>query len=165
VAWKARGLHIQARREFAGLGAFAAFTEGLAVEADKVFYTGLGPVAENIKKHAVAVVGDESKLKPLAPSTIADKEAKGYQFPDAPLIATGEMRASISAFYFPGVPQAMVGSPDVKLLWHHLGARTGRNHASTLPSRPVLDFAVRESEAENIIMMEQAAGQALGILI
>lgn len=162
-------------RVFLGLEVFAHFTERLAATVDFAFYSGLGPVAENIQKHAKAVVGDSLKLKPLAPSTIAEKAKKGYSFPEAPLYASGEMKESIEASFYPGVPLAMVGSADPKLLWHHLGGmhrlnarghkiKRARASVTNLPARPVLDIAVVESEKENLAIMEVVTAKALGFI-
>lgn len=148
-------------RFFPGLPEFATFTAAIAVVSDKLFFAGLGVVAKNIHGHAVKVIGDQDKLQPLAESTVESKSAKGYIFPDAPLIATGAMQQSLE--WFAVGPAAGVGSEDPKLLWHHLGGMTGRNHATTLPARPVLDVAFHETEAENIALMEVAAAKAVGI--
>lgn len=150
-----------ANRAFLNLGSFATFTRRVALVSDVEFHAGLGLVAGNIKRSARLVVGDQQKLKPLADSTVESKDREGYPFPDAPLYASGDMQRSIEDFH--AGPIAGVGSESPKLLWHHLGGMTGRNHASLLPPRPVLDVAVIETEPENLLIMEAAAKKAVGI--
>lgn len=106
-------------------------------------------VAENTLRHARAIFGDEEKLEPLQPATIVAKEARGAEYPDAPLVDTGALRDSLRAEV--AGPLAAVGSDDPKMLFHELGTERG------LPSRPVLQLAVIEAAEENLVIVRATA--------
>jgi hypothetical protein len=75
---------------------------------------------------------------PLAASTIADKEAKGFAVP-SPLKRTGEMAASYrSEVNLPELAM-VIGSPDPKALFQEMGTSRG------IPPRPVSELALKNS--------------------
>ena len=77
-------------------------------------------------------MGPFSVWAPLAPSTVAEKRAKGYasEGNDNPLLRTGEMRDSIE--HESSFRQFGVGSKDEILVYQELGTDRG------IPPRPVL---------------------------
>jgi phage gpG-like protein len=82
------------------------------------------------------------RWRQLAPSTLARKAA------NTPLLETGEMRDSISHWSSPTM--AVVGSTDLKAVWHELGTRS-------IPPRPFLSEALRRNEK----LVVRAVGQTI----
>lgn len=76
---------------------------------------------------------------PLAPETVAEKVRKGY-FAPAPLLKTGEMRASIE-YTLTSDHTAEVGSNDQVAVWQELGT-------SKIPPRSFLAGAAKKMEPQ-----------------
>ena len=102
----------------------------LEIGLDKV-----GMLAESI---AAEIPGHyQPGWAPLAASTIADKEAKGFPVP-SPLKRTGEMAASYKKEVDPFNLELMIGSPDLKALWQEVGT-------VHIQPRPVCEPALKNS--------------------
>ena len=104
---------------------------GITLEAARI----TAPVlAESIR----TTIGDLNELAPLADSTIAQKAQMGYDQPEAPLIATGELRDSVT---FAAVgSMATAGSDEMKAKWHEYGSSIGR-----YPPRPAFRIGLNKA--------------------
>jgi hypothetical protein len=103
----------------------------LAIGLEKV-----GQLAESI---AAELPGHyQPGWAPLAESTIADKEAKGYPVP-SPLKRTGEMAGSYRKEVDPIGLELVIGSPEKTALWQEMGTSRG------IPPRPVCEPALKRS--------------------
>ena len=143
------------------LAQFARHVATLAKNHQNEINAGLAAVAQNTHRHAHRIFGDDEKLQELAASTVADKSAKGYDHPEDPLVATGEMRDTLQWGQIG--PVSAVGSEDEKMVWHHTGGQTGRDHDTVLPPRPVLTIAVREAEEENTLILSEFVARSIGL--
>jgi hypothetical protein len=118
-----------------------------AVAKFKQFEINMGLASEAILIEIAVLIGDEAKSRigeyqtgwaPLAASTVARKGN------DRPLLDTGELKASISAYVKMHGPQhgsAYIGTPLEKGLWHELGT-------SKIPPRPWLLPAALEARKD-----------------
>jgi hypothetical protein len=110
--------------------------------------------AVKVEKRVRAMVGKEHDEWPaLAPSTLADKQAKGYRTP-APLLREGTFRDSIEHVVDARGHEAAVGTNDVRGPWFEFGT-------SKMPPRPVLVPAAIASEDKIRRMVGTAATAAL----
>lgn len=122
-------------KEFRSLADFASHLTRLAAVAPTVTNHMVEQAAEKVEKvakseiaHYQPAVGPFPKWEDLTPETEFDKIRKGFPV-DAPLLRTGEMRASIS--HKTSGNEAVVGSTDEKMVWHEQGT-------VHIPPRPVL---------------------------
>jgi HK97 gp10 family phage protein len=125
--------------EFNSLGSLALHFLALEVAELKSLHDGLEKCAVRIEKTAKEEIGHyQSGIGPfaawtdLAESTESEKARKGYPA-DAPLLATGEMRDSIS-HEMRGL-EAIIGSKDPKMVYHEFGT-------PKMPARPVVGPAL-----------------------
>jgi len=130
-------------KEFKSFGAFANHLRGLSNEMPAVTAFVAECIGEHVEKRAKDSIGHYQSAgggfpawSPLRPSTEARKAALGYPA-DAPLLATGEMRDSISHTVVRRMLGAsvVVGSSDQKMVYHEFGT-------SKMPPRPVLGPAM-----------------------
>jgi HK97 gp10 family phage protein len=129
-------------KQYSSFGAFARHLEKLAVTAPEVTHLMVKAGTEEIKDVAQGEIGfyqtdiaPYPDWAPLADSTEAEKARLGYE-PDAPLLRTGDMRASIKSEAEGN--EAVVGSNDEKLKYHEFGT-------DKMPPRPVLGPAAHYS--------------------
>jgi HK97 gp10 family phage protein len=87
----------------------------------------------------------------LKPSTIADKERKGYAVPD-PLLRTGQLRDSIDSLV-EGLTMSL-GSHDKRARWFEEGT-------SKMPPRPFIAPAIRMTEQVAAEMFQKAIANLL----
>lgn len=120
---------------FTGFGAFARHLIVLAAEAELVTYHATDTAGAIILKDAKArigyyqaAVGPYPAWAPLAASTEAAKARMGAP-PNAPLLATGEMYASMDKT-MESIDKTVIGATDEKMIYHELGT-------SKMPARPV----------------------------
>ncbi|PAY05443.1 hypothetical protein CK489_29100 [Bradyrhizobium sp. UFLA03-84] len=117
----------------------------------------LGPViirkaCQMVQRRAKAAIGRGHEMwPPLAPSTIADKAAKGFPTPK-PLLRTGELRDSIE--YVVHGNEGAVGSNLEVAVWQELGT-------SKIPPRSFLVSSASEVEPR---IHRMAAAATLSIL-
>lgn len=145
-------------RFFDGLGEFAEFLERRAIEHVELVELTAALSAEIMLKKARAIFGDATKLAELAPSTQAERLAKGYSA-NEPLLRTGELlRDSVESGH-EGMLSG-IGSKEQVMFYHELGykARDG----SAVPPRPVLKEAGEESVPEIVELVKQTIGMTLG---
>jgi HK97 gp10 family phage protein len=103
----------------------------------------------SVAVEAKAYIGHEMPLwPPLAESTIRDKEQAGFPTP-APLLRTGEMRASIEFEVDAGTLTGAVGSHDMVALYQEIGT-------SKIPPRPFLKTAMLASQPQAEIFFGRA---------
>lgn len=102
----------------------------LEIGLDKV-----GTLAETLAAHYPGEY--QEGWKPLAPSTLKDKEAKGFPVP-SPLKRTGGMAASYKKELHPAELAVVVGSADKIALYQEMGT-------SRIPPRPVAALAMQHS--------------------
>lgn len=125
----------------------------LAATADVKLEAVAAAVGANTHEHIRAVFGDQQRLQVLQPDTISQKEQAGYAQPEAPLIATGELRESVRVEVVP-VPgigvRANIGTEDEKMFWHEFGT-------ARVPARPVFAIGSAEATAENVAIVEEGA--------
>jgi hypothetical protein len=118
------------------LDEFADMLDNSARRAEPDFKIDLIKFGEIVATKAKEMIGQEhAGWPPLAPSTIADKEHKGFAVP-APLLRTGEMRDSIIAVV--EMLTLAVGSTDKVAAYQELGT-------SRIPPRPFLSTAMIDS--------------------
>lgn len=107
----------------------------------------LEQAAQIIETEAKAMIGHyQDGWAPLAESTERQKAQKGYP-PNAPLLATGEMRDSIE--HNVNGLTAFIGTNDDKMKYHEFGT-------SKMPPRPVYLMAFEHKKNEVI----DAVGQS-----
>lgn len=123
-------------KQFNSLGAFAAHLTRLAAEGPAVTYHVTDTAGAIIEKDAKArigyyqsAIGPFPAWAPLAESTEAAKARMGAP-PNAPLLATGEMYASID-HSMEAIDRTVIGSRDEKMVYHEYGT-------ARIPPRPVL---------------------------
>jgi phage gpG-like protein len=149
-------------RTFSGLASFARFMGRASLTHNTIMEAAVGVAAENVRLRVHATFGDERKLAPLTPTTLFEKQQKGYPYPEAPLIATGHLRDTIRIEH--AGPVAAVGSTDMRMLYHELGVvGAGRGHTVSIPPRPVFAIATAESQPETEAIMMAALGGNLGV--
>ena len=108
-------------------------------------------IAESIR----TTIGDLNELTPLADSTIARKASAGYDQPEAPLIATGELRDSVT---FAAVGNmATAGSDEMKAKWHEYGSSVGR-----YPPRPAFRIGLNKALPFTRLIAKGVVGAFLG---
>lgn len=109
-------------------------------------------VAENTHSHIYSVFGDQQRLQVLQPDTVTQKEKAGYEQPDAPLIATGELRDSVRHTVEPRPFGAVaeIGTEDEKMFWHEFGT-------ARVPARPVFAVGSAAASAENLAIVDEGA--------
>ncbi|MGE4824348.1 hypothetical protein [Yersinia enterocolitica] len=124
---------------FNSLADFALHFAVIHSEQERAIADGLETVALKIETTAKAELGQyQSSVGPfpgwdnLADSTEQQKVANGYPL-DAPLLASGEMRDSIT--HEVSGMEAVIGSTDQKMVFHEFGT-------AKMPPRPVLGTAV-----------------------
>jgi hypothetical protein len=101
-----------------------------------------------VARRARRSIGQEHELWPdLAPSTIDDKQRRGFKTP-APLLRTGELRNSIE--YTVKGNEGAVGSDLDIALWQEMGT-------SRMPARSFL----RSSLLASVAQIERMAGRAI----
>lgn len=99
---------------------------------------GLEKVGELAESLAAHYPGDyQPGWAPLAASTLADKEAKGFPVP-SPLKRTGDMAASYKKEVDPFTLEMVIGSPELKAFWQEMGT-------VHIPPRPVCEPALKNS--------------------
>jgi phage gpG-like protein len=144
-------------KSFSSLGAFALHLVEAEVAIAEELHHGLERIAKLIEKTAKAEIGHYQEATgpfpgwpSLADSTEDRKAAMGYPA-DAPLLASGEMQESIS-HQVEGF-EALIGSPDEKLVFHEFGT-------SKMDARPVLGPAAFTNKAaiEKLIGAAVVAG-------
>jgi len=125
--------------DFKDLGSLALHIAGQEAALLASLRAGLEKCAKKVEQTAKAEIGHyQSGIGPfpawadLADSTEQQKAAMGYPA-DAPLLATGEMRGSIT--HTTGVLEAVIGSTDPKMVYHEFGT-------PRMPARPVMGPAV-----------------------
>jgi hypothetical protein len=94
---------------------------------------------------------------PLAPSTLADKGAKGYAPPDNPLLRAGDLRDSIEhtvSALLAQSSEADVGSNSDVAVWQELGT-------TKMPARSFLGGALVRKEAEVVTLLGQSVYRVL----
>lgn len=136
-------------KEFKSFGAFANHLRLMAIETPMVtaeIAERAGKVVEKRAKdeigHYQTSAGEFPAWAPLTSGTEARKAALGFPA-DAPLLASGEMRDSISHAVIKLMTGArvIVGSNDEKLIFHEFGT-------SKMPPRPVLGPALFNSHED-----------------
>jgi hypothetical protein len=80
-------------RRFSSLSALSAQLDRLAVDSSAKIAVGMASIAHGTRLSIQKVFGDEELLEALTESTVAQKTQMGYSDPEAPLIATGALRA------------------------------------------------------------------------
>ncbi|MDY7559965.1 hypothetical protein QN366_04815 [Pseudomonas sp. CCC3.2] len=125
--------------EFHSLQSLALHMATAAVAEIAALEHGLEKCAKRIEKtakdeigHYQSGIGPFAAWAPLADSTETRKAEKGYPA-DSPLLATGEMRDSITRKTH--ALEAVVGSTDPKMVYHEFGT-------PKIPPRPVLGPAL-----------------------
>lgn len=101
------------------LDEMVATFERMAVEAVGITVEAARITAPIMAESVRTTIGDLNELAPLADSTIVRKAKMGYDQPEAPLIATGELRDSVTSSALGNV--ATAGSDEKKALWHERG--------------------------------------------
>lgn len=135
-------------RNFRNLAEFERHLAKMISTHDPMLALGMKAVAVNTKDHIQDVIGDNTKLIPNAPATIAQKGK------DAPLEDTGQMRASLEAKSV-GF-ESGVGTEDIKMLWHEIG------DPGKYPPRPAMKIGTDEASLENQEIVKLAAQAVLG---
>jgi phage gpG-like protein len=143
-------------KDFRSLEEFASFLARHVGENKPMLEAAVGAMAKNLHKKAHDVFGDLDKLQQLAASTIKQKENNNYSDPEAPLVATGELRDSLEVKHEGDT--AGVGTSDMKMVYHEYGT-------TKAPARPVLQIAIDETTRENQEAFKAGAAEALGISI
>ncbi|MDE2470240.1 MAG: hypothetical protein KGL35_16195 [Bradyrhizobium sp.] len=112
-------------RSFKDPAAFARFLYEKTATLAEAEARGLDKVGAIVLKDAKARIGEyQDEVGPfpawrdLAPSTIADKQAKGFSVP-SPLERTGEMKDSLE--FSRGSDRVTIGSAKPEALWQELG--------------------------------------------
>ena len=130
-------------RNFAGPGAFAAFLTSTMSRDERNRREAMDQAARLVQDEAKKMIGTYQPAyppfqawAPLAPSTIADKTAKGYAPPDNPLLRTGDLRRSIQRSV--GKDEASIGSNADVAVWQELGT-------SRIPPRSFLGAAAAKN--------------------
>ena len=121
----------------------------LAEQAEKLKQAkeGLETAAQLIETESKAMIGHyQDGWAALADSTERQKAAKGYP-PNAPLLATGEMRDSITHNVQDAT--AYIGTDDEKMIYHEFGT-------VHIPPRPVYMLAFEHKKDEIIEVIGQA---------
>lgn len=133
-------------QQFTSLGAFAAHLTRLAVEGPAVTYHATDTAGAIIEKDAKArigyyqdAVGPYPAWAPLAESTELAKARMGAP-PNAPLLATGEMFASIG-HTMESIDKTVIGATDEKMVYHEYGT-------AKIPPRPVFGPAAFSSRTK-----------------
>jgi hypothetical protein len=118
---------------------FAARLEASLATVRPRLEIGLAKTGTLAHTLAAEYIGNEMpEWPPLAESTIADKESKGFAVP-APLLRTGEMRDSIQVEVDPVELEMVVGSNELVALWQEMGTDRG------IPPRPFLATGLKNS--------------------
>lgn len=125
--------------EFKSLGSLALHLAGQEVALLASLHAGLEKCAVKVEKTAKEEIGHyQPSAGPfpgwadLADSTEERKAKMGYPA-DAPLLATGDMRDSIT--HTTHILEAVIGSKDPKMVYHEFGT-------PKMPARPVMGPAV-----------------------
>lgn len=140
-------------REFTSFAALASHFERTAARLPATKQRALEEVGERVEVRAQQKIGVESSGWPaLAESTIAEKARLGYPTP-APLLRTGELRASI-AHEVDGDVEVAIGSPEETALWQELGTSRG------IPPRSFLGASMIETREPNARSVLKAAIRA-----
>ena len=136
------------------LDQFAAMLSRSVAGAEAALAIEVRAAGEAAKAMARDMIGRDTNYgwAPLAPSTLADKERKGYPVP-SPLLRTGELRDSIEAEA--ELLTAIVGSKDKRALYQEMGTRH-------IPPRPfIMPSAIKAGEALGEAVAK-VAGKLLG---
>jgi phage gpG-like protein len=145
-----------------GLGGLMRALEESAALQSVAVDAAAGMAAIVVHNHVYDVFGDDQKLAPLAPATIAAREAKGDRGADWPLLIDGTLlRDSVESGSEGNL--AGVGSSEPVMLYQeygYLNHRTGK----PVPARPVFKIGMIESESEVIALAEEAVGVSLGLI-
>jgi phage gpG-like protein len=125
--------------DFNSLGSLALHIAAQEVALLEGLHQGLEQCAKRIEKTAKEEIGHyQTGIGPfpawaaLADATEAAKSLAGYPM-DAPLLATGEMRNSIT--HRTSGLETVIGSTDEKMVYHEFGTLR-------MPARPVMGPAV-----------------------
>jgi hypothetical protein len=122
------------------------FLETSAKSVKPRLKSDLMKIGELTATMAAEFIGHElPEWPPLAPSTIAEKEALGFTNQISatdPLLRTGKMRDSIEVAV-EGLEMA-VGSSDPEALWQEIGT-SGHDGKGAIPPRPFLAMAAVRS--------------------
>jgi phage gpG-like protein len=144
---------------FDGLGQLAEHFEKLAALQDEVLHEAAETASVVVQTNVKNVFGDQSKLAPLAPSTMAERERLGFS-PDEPLKRTGELMESVKRDVFEN--EAVIASADPIMGYHEFGYINHRT-GNPVPARPAFEIGMNESEEEVVAIAELAAGAAVGM--
>jgi HK97 gp10 family phage protein len=141
-------------REF-NLASFARFVaEELTDNVKEAREMALEAGAQMIQDEAKSVIGTYSFEWPqLAPSTQADREAKGYPA-NEPLLRTGELRDSITYTIVKPGELAEIGSNSDIAVYQELGT-------TTIPPRPFLLSSAFYKEREVVRLIKDVVGAAV----
>ncbi|UZJ58553.1 hypothetical protein OKW98_18420 [Pseudomonas sp. KU26590] len=125
--------------DFNSLGSLALHLAAQEVAMLESLHKGLEQCAKRVEATAKAEIGFyQNGIGPfptwasLADATEASKSLAGYPM-DAPLLATGEMRNSIT--HRTSGLETVIGSTDEKMVYHEFGT-------PKMPARPVMGPAV-----------------------
>lgn len=131
-------------KTFARPGAFAVHLTRLAAISRAVTHRAADKGGAEIAKTARGMIGHYQRAvgpypawAPLADVTEQRKAAMGYE-PDAPLLASGEMQASIG--HQTKGATSVAGAADRKMLYHELGTEH-------IPPRPVFGPAAIHAQS------------------
>lgn len=135
-------------RDFKSFGDFSRHLATTAAGMALAEHAALGKIGDVLEKDAKHRFGEYQNASPpfaawaqLAPSTVDDKESKGFAPPDNPLLRTGETRDSIG--HTVGHGRVDVGSDSQVMIWQELGT-------AKMPPRSVLG-ATGVDNAEKIV--------------
>lgn len=146
-------------REINGLGALARiFEQAAAVHGLAIAALAEGSAAV-MHEHAIHIVGDSSKLRPLEKATQDDRVVRGYTAND-PLYRDGtEIRDKIEQAHAHDL--AGIGSASAVMAAHEFGYFNVRANKFVAP-RPVMQIAMTESAPEIEKMIEEALSFTMG---
>lgn len=139
-----------ADRIFEDLGMLARAFDMAALRTDPVIEAVAAESAVVLYEHVIKVMGDASKLQPLAPSTQAERVAHGYT-PNDPLVRSGELLHSQEVAAEGHV--AGVGTQNPIMVYQEFGT-------PKIPPRPTYKIALNEALPE-VFQIALKAGPAV----
>jgi phage gpG-like protein len=149
--------------DFPDFASFTKFMLARDVELTTAEARVAAGAAEIMYKKAHDIYGDEAKLAPLKPSTIAKRAAHGDASPTRPLLIDGSLlQASLQKGVEPAAEGvvAAIGSAEIIHAYHEFGYRA--RDGSPVPPRPVLKLALAESAPAIGALIQKVIGTALG---